>query len=334
MRQALAGAAAAAIAVLVLATTALAAGSPVVTTAAATSPANTTATLNGTVNPNGLDTQYAFQYGPTILYGLETTVTDAGSGTTDASVTANLTGLQPGTTYHYRIIAISSGGTTAGTDLTFTTTGTAPVNSPFTPVATTGTSTGANPSGAGVAGTVNPESLPTTYYFQFGTSNAYGYQTAPQSLAAGTTLQSVTAVLTGLASTTTYHYRLVATNADGTSVGNDATFTTAVPYSTPTTSKLSLFGSTGFVSPSGVAGVLGACIGPVSCTGSLKLSRSGVTLGTRSSFKISADNGGVIHVTLNAAGKALVRQRRSVRVDVTLTSGGKSAAGKMTLVQF
>ncbi len=334
MRKAVAGAAAAALTGLILATAALAAGSPVVTSAAATSLTNTTATLNGTVNPNGLDAQYAFQYGPTILYGLETAVTDAGSGTSDVNVTADLTALQPGTTYHYRIIAISSGGTTAGTDLTFTTTGTAPVNSPFTPVATTGTSTGVNPSGAAVAGTVNPQSLPTTYYFQFGTSNAYGYQTAPQSLAAGTTPKNVTAVLTGLASTTTYHYRLVATNADGTSVGSDATFATAVPYSTPTTSKLSLFGSTGFVSSSGVAGVLGACIGPVSCTGSLTLSRGGVTLGSRSSFKVSADNGGVIHLTLNAAGKALVRQRHSVRVNVTLTSGDKSAAGKMTLVQF
>jgi hypothetical protein len=319
---------------LVIATVALAAGSPVVSTGAASSLANTTATIGGTVNPNGTDTQYAFQYGPTILYGLQTATADAGAGSADVSVTANLTGLQPGTTYHYRIVAISSGGTTAGSDGTFTTTGTAPVNSPFTPVVTTGASTGVNPSGAGLSGTVNPESLPTTYYFQFGSSTAYGFQTAPQTLTAGTTVQNVTAVLTGLASSSTYHYRLVATNADGTTVGSDASFTTAVPYSTPTTSKLSLFGSTGFVSPSGVAGVLGACIGPVSCTGALTLSRSGVTLGSRKSFNIGASNGGVIHVTLNAAGKALVHQRHSVRVNVTLTSGGTSASGKMTLQQF
>jgi hypothetical protein len=334
MRKALAGAAAAVTTALVVATAALAAGSPVVTTGAASSLANTTATIGGTVNPNGTDTQYAFQYGPTILYGLQTSTTDAGAGSTDATVTAGLTGLQPGTTYHYRIVAISTAGTTAGSDQTFTTTGTAPVNSPFTPVVTTGPAAGVNPSGAGLSGTVNPESLPTTYYFQFGSSTAYGYQTAPQTLTAGTTPQNVTGVLSGLASTTTYHYRVVATNADGTSVGTDATFTTAVPYSTPTTSKLSLFGSTGFVSPSGVAGVLGACIGPVSCTGSLTLSRGGVTLGSRKSFNIASDNGGVIHVTLNAAGRTIVRQHRSLRVNVTLTSGGTSATGKMTLQQF
>ncbi len=95
--------------------------SPTVTTGAATSIATTTATLNGTVNPNGISTSYHFEYGPDMSYGTSTTPGDAGSGTSDVSVSADLAELTPGATYHFRLVATNSAGPTNGGDETFTT---------------------------------------------------------------------------------------------------------------------------------------------------------------------------------------------------------------------
>jgi hypothetical protein len=73
---------------------------------------------------------------------------------------------------------------------------------------------------------VNPKGSKTTYRFQFGVTTAYGTQSAPKSLSAGNSATSVSAVLSGLQSGKSYHYRLVATNAGGVAVGQDRTFTT------------------------------------------------------------------------------------------------------------
>lgn len=94
---------------------------PTATTGSVTNVAGTTATLNGTVNPNGADTNYFFEYGTTTSYGSTTPKIDAGSGTSSAPVSANLAGLNAGTTYHFRLVAMSSAGTTNGADQTFTT---------------------------------------------------------------------------------------------------------------------------------------------------------------------------------------------------------------------
>lgn len=95
---------------------------PSVVTQAATSVTGTTATLNGTVNPNGLSVSYAFEWGTTTSYGNSTTSTSAGSGTSAVAVNAALTGLSSGTTYHYRLTATNSYGTTYGSDMTLSTT--------------------------------------------------------------------------------------------------------------------------------------------------------------------------------------------------------------------
>jgi hypothetical protein len=81
------------------------------------------ATLNGTVNPNGQDSTYQFDYGTTTSYGTSVPdpAADAGSGSTAEGETALLTGLIPGTVYHYRIEATNASGTTYGQDSTFTT---------------------------------------------------------------------------------------------------------------------------------------------------------------------------------------------------------------------
>jgi len=95
---------------------------PTATTGAATNVTTTSATVNGSVNPNGLSTQANFEYGLTTNYGTTTSAQSVGSGTSATSVTANLSGLVPSLTYHYRVTASSSCGTTDGTDVTFTTT--------------------------------------------------------------------------------------------------------------------------------------------------------------------------------------------------------------------
>ena len=94
---------------------------PTVTTSAATGVAQTAATLNGQVTPNGAATTYRFEYGPTTTYGTSTPVTSAGSSAAATAVSANLTGLTPNTVYHARLVATNALGETAGADLTFTT---------------------------------------------------------------------------------------------------------------------------------------------------------------------------------------------------------------------
>ena len=68
---------------------------PVVVTGVASNIGDTTATLNGTVNPSGSETTYHFEYGLTTSYGSTTTITSAGSGFTAVPVSAALTGLSP-----------------------------------------------------------------------------------------------------------------------------------------------------------------------------------------------------------------------------------------------
>jgi hypothetical protein len=81
----------------------------------------TTVALDGTVNPHGIETTCYFQYGTTTAYGSQTPTAVAGSGTTGVKVSQAISGLQSGTTYHYRIVATSTGGTSDGVDRTFTT---------------------------------------------------------------------------------------------------------------------------------------------------------------------------------------------------------------------
>lgn len=192
---------------------------PSANTQAATSVTSSTGTLNGTVNPNGLATTAAFQWGTTASYGNTTASQSMGSGTADLSVAANLTGLAANTTYHYRVMATNSAGTSFGSDVVFTT------SSPAT--ATTNAATNVTSGTATLNGTVNPNGLATTAFFQWGATTSYGNTTASQSIGSGTSDLGVAANLTALTANTTYHYRVVASNSAGTTLGADAVFTTS-----------------------------------------------------------------------------------------------------------
>jgi hypothetical protein len=95
-------------------------GPPTATTSNVTNISWNRATLNGTVNPNGLPTTYYFQYGTTTGYGSATGAQNAGSGWSPVSASANTGFLNPGTPYHYRLVSTNSAGTTYGSDQTFT----------------------------------------------------------------------------------------------------------------------------------------------------------------------------------------------------------------------
>jgi hypothetical protein len=94
---------------------------PSATTGASTNVTYSTAILDGSVNASGQATNYLFQYGTTRAYGSQTPLSPAGNGTITIKVSQTISGLQPLTTYHYRIVAIGPAGTALGGDRTFTT---------------------------------------------------------------------------------------------------------------------------------------------------------------------------------------------------------------------
>jgi hypothetical protein len=89
-----------------------------VQTGAASGLTSAQAIVGGTVDPNGFATTYHFEYGTTTSYGLSSAPESAGDGESPVSVTATLVGLQPGTLYHYRLVATGAGGTVVGPDQT------------------------------------------------------------------------------------------------------------------------------------------------------------------------------------------------------------------------
>ncbi|HET7485864.1 MAG TPA: SMP-30/gluconolactonase/LRE family protein [Solirubrobacterales bacterium] len=94
---------------------------PVVGTYDASAVTDSAATLNGAVNPNGKETTYHFEYGTSTSYGSSVPVPDAGAGvgSKPVEVSRELTGLTAGATYHYRLVASNSEGTTYGADRHF-----------------------------------------------------------------------------------------------------------------------------------------------------------------------------------------------------------------------
>jgi ureidoglycolate hydrolase len=207
----------------VLATGALAASSPAVVTTSATHVGQTSAVLNGTVNPNGSSTTYEFQWGLTASYGATGKAHSAGAGVKAVAVHDTASGLIPGTIYHYRLLASSRFGTTVGADHTFKTTGNPP------PQVATGPATGLSSTGATLTGVVNPQGQATTWEFQIGSTTSYGLTTTAQTLPTKSSAMAVQApVGLVLNSGTIYHYRLVASHgtSNTTVVGADAIFMT------------------------------------------------------------------------------------------------------------
>jgi len=100
------------------------------------------------------------------------------------------------------------------------------------PLVSTGGASSVSYGGALLSGTVDPRGASTSYYFQYGPTRAYGAQSPVTPVGAGTTTLPVSVAVSALQPALTYHYRLVALNSAGASVGADESFkTAAIPLS-------------------------------------------------------------------------------------------------------
>lgn len=191
---------------------------PDVNTEGSTKVTSTSATIAGGVNPDGIETTYQFEYGPTTGYGSVTPGSPAmvGSDSTTHNLVAELTGLAKGTTYHYRIIASNANGTSYGADKTLATAG------PPTLQSASVSEVGAL--AAESYAVVDPHGLDTHAFVEYGTTLAYGSSTT--SVDVGSSVAPTRLKIAGLAPNIAYHFRVVASNAEGTLYGPDETFTT------------------------------------------------------------------------------------------------------------
>ncbi len=214
---------------------------PDVSTESPTGLTGTNATLEGTVNPDATEvTSCVFEYGLEAgVYEHTLACSPAASPGTPVSPAApltggipvavstatSLTGLLPGTYYHYRIVAANSAGSSASPDATFTTSLVAPAVNDESAFASNVTQFGAT-----LNGTIDPGNALTSYHFEYGTSAAYGSIAPLPDLYVPVNEEddAVTQAIVGLQPDTTYHFALVASSPGGTNVvGPDETFTTA-----------------------------------------------------------------------------------------------------------
>ncbi|HEX5853843.1 MAG TPA: hypothetical protein VFY36_12200 [Solirubrobacteraceae bacterium] len=214
---------------------------PLATTGAAQGITRTTAAISGTVNPGGLSTRYNFVYVDAAHYNAgaecpqgQTCAYGEGAKTTPSEVLGasdyethpvgpqGLGELKPGTTYHYALVASNSEGGRVGSDQTFTTSPAAP------PSASTGEASGVSQLSATITGAADTRGLPGTLSFQVALSPEGG-SLEPASVVGSLSGTSVTITFSFgpyLQPETTYYYRAVATNADGTAAGEWRSFTT------------------------------------------------------------------------------------------------------------
>ncbi len=198
---------------------------------------STTAVLNGSVNPAGVQvTSCEFEYGTSASYGqsvsCEQTPADIGSGMSPVPVTATLSPLRPNATYYYRLNAADANGNAneaggSGAEA-FTTPGIPKIGSESAEVKSTEK---VGQTHATLTAQVNPDGRETTYQFEYGETESYGSSTTPGALGSGEAPVTATTELSGLKVDTIYHYRVLASNEcevgkTCTAYGPDQTFTT------------------------------------------------------------------------------------------------------------
>ncbi len=192
------------------------------------------ATFTGTVDPNGALTGWRFEYveddefqvnGFANATKIPTADASAGYGDSPLDVERTALHLKASTTYHVRLVAKQSFGADAdvGGPLSFTTDSTAPH--------ILGAKATVGITDATLRGSFNPENEGTDYYFEWGADSSYGSSTPVQSVPPGTNPVTISEDLSGLTPGQTYHFRLVAENGTGETLGDDVTFT--VPSEAP-----------------------------------------------------------------------------------------------------
>ena len=177
-----------------------------------------TATVNLNAGPNV--TGCAVEYGPSATYGSTVPCSPATPYTGTTEVSADLSGLTTETTYHYRVVVVTTNGTKRGTDQTFTPRAVADL--------TTEPATEITRAAATVYGSFTGNSEETDYYFEWGESETYGHKTVIETAGSPNEHEHLveSAALTDLSLETNYHYRFVAENSVGTTYGPDQSFET------------------------------------------------------------------------------------------------------------
>lgn len=196
-----------------------------VTLSTPTNVASRSADVSGTVDTLGEPTTYHFEYSREGGAPLETEALPV----TESDVEAQLEGLVANSEYVVRLVATNPNASIRSAPRTFRT-------RPSAPEVITGNATSSAATIATLSGSVNPFGEQTTYYFEYGTTTAYGSRVPANhdaAVGAGRDALRVSQEIVGLQAAATYHYRLVAKNGAGTSVGEDRVFSTRPAETAP-----------------------------------------------------------------------------------------------------